>query len=227
MSKPVLLIAVPVRGSLHPALKARACELASAVMDDARNQALFEMRLGWQEDDGPPEPQPGRWGRIAWARNALLAAHMGADVDYVLMVDADIVDYPPDLPAQLYEANPDGVTAPLVLIEHSSQFYDTLGFVEDGRRARFLPPYFHGEGELVELDSVGCIYLIPARVLREAAYHSAPVDRERDHQTIWATGHTDHWPVMQQARAMGLRACCLRAAVARHARLTDYGEGWH
>ena len=39
--------------------------------------------------------------------------------EYVLWLDADVVKYPPDLVLRLYETNPHGVSAPLVVIEDS------------------------------------------------------------------------------------------------------------
>ena len=39
--------------------------------------------------------------------------------EYVIWLDADVVKYPSDLILRLYETNPHGVSAPLVLIENS------------------------------------------------------------------------------------------------------------
>jgi hypothetical protein len=49
-------------------------------------------------------------------RSYLLPYH-----DYVLWLDADVVKYPPTLIRQLYETNPMGVNAPLVVIESSDE----------------------------------------------------------------------------------------------------------
>jgi hypothetical protein len=58
--------------------------------------------------------------------------------DYLVWIDSDVVEFPADLPTTLILANPQGVTAPVVLIEEPgplgpSQFYDTTGFVLKGR----------------------------------------------------------------------------------------------
>jgi hypothetical protein len=234
-----LLVAVPVKETLHPTLKARACELAGAVCAEARNRELFgDVTLGWHEDLLPPTPPPGagRFWHQARARNDLLAAHLRPEHEWVLWVDADLVDYPADLPAQLYAASPGNIVAPLVLIEGTSDrpegpaFYDTLGFIHGGQRTPARPPYWPGANgsSLVELESVGCIYLIPAWVLRSGvAYASPPVDKDVDHPSLWNTGHTDHWPVMQQARALGLEVVCYTGAAAYHAALPNWGEAWH
>ena len=39
--------------------------------------------------------------------------------EYVLWLDGGVVDYPDDLVARLHTANPDGITAPLVLLDGS------------------------------------------------------------------------------------------------------------
>ena len=58
-------------------------------------------------------------GVLATLRNALLAEYLEPAHELVLWLDADVVEYPADLVAQLYAANPGGVSAPLVLIEES------------------------------------------------------------------------------------------------------------
>lgn len=228
-----LLVAVPVKETLHPTLKARARELAEAVCANERNRALFgEVILGWHEDLLPPAPPPGagKFWQQARARNDLLAAWLQPEHEYVLWVDADLVDYPADLPAQLYAASPGCIVAPLVLIEGTSHFYDTLGFIHNGRRTAVSPPYWQpaAAGSLQPLEGVGCIYLMPAWLLRGgAAYASLPVDRYVDHPSLWSTGHTDHWPVMRRAREEGVGIFCYTAAAAYHAHLPSYQEAWH
>ena len=58
-------------------------------------------------------------GVLATLRNALLAEYLQPAHELVLWLDADVVEYPADLVAQLHAANPGGVSAPLVLIEES------------------------------------------------------------------------------------------------------------
>jgi hypothetical protein len=233
-----LLIAVAMQEDLHPQLRERCKQLIDAMVNHPDNKALFEMDTAVHVDADPPTPpeDAGKFWQQARVRNEVIDQYLYGYHQYVLWVDADLVDYPADLPARLYEANPEGITAPLVLLEQAGvgkeyrpgkQFYDTLGFIENGRRVRHMPPYFDGDGELVELDSVGCIYLAPADLLRHASYESFPVDRELDHPTIWRTGHTDHWPIMVQAAMDDLPIVCLTTVTAVHAYLPKYGEGFH
>ena len=225
-----LLIAIPFRKGLHPYLAARMQQLLAAVLEDKGNRMLFEMESAVHENEAIEAPAGvGRWWQQARARNELVSRYVKQHHDLVLWLDADLVDYPADLPARLYQANPTGITAPMVFVEKTWQFYDLFGFVQEGRRSNPYPPYFDRVNghELVELDGVGCCYLMPAWLLGQVAYESRPVDRTRDHPLMWETGHTDHWPVMKAARAADLTIGCLTTLTAYHAYLPKYGEQWH
>lgn len=231
MKRHNLLVAIPVKDDLNPTLKRRASALLAALKKDGRNQSIFNIELAFYEDSGAPTPPDGgKWYHQARARNELIRAYLRPYHNYVLWIDADLTDYPADLPAALYEANPDGITAPLVLIEGTEQFYDTLGFIEHGRRANHARPYFHTNPDnrgLVNLDSVGCVYLMPSFLLDRVRYASLPYNPDEDHSTIARTGHTDHWPIMKAARAQGITVACLTTVTAVHADLPKYGENWH
>ena len=51
--------------------------------------------------------------------NIGLSRYLRPEHEYVLWMDADVVKYPKDLILRMYETNPHGVTAPLVVIESS------------------------------------------------------------------------------------------------------------
>ncbi|RMG95859.1 MAG: hypothetical protein D6706_11255 [Chloroflexi bacterium] len=228
MCKQRLLIAVAYKDGMNGRTLARCIELVGKMIGNEHNRELFDMDVAIHRNvPGKAPSHAGRFWYHAVAREELIFDYLKDEHDYILWVDADIVSAPPDLPALLYDANPDGVTAPLVLIEGTPQFYDTLGFIEDGARTRPFPPYFDGPvtDGLVDLDSVGCIYLAPADVVRQESYGSRPYDPKYDHPSIAQTGHTDHWPVMCAAADEGYRIACLTTAVAYHADLSE--EGWH
>ena len=70
---------------------------------------------------------PDRW--VVWAgrtvlatiRNIVIHEYLRPEHEYVLWLDADVVRYPADLVKRLYETNPTGVSAPLVVIEGSDE----------------------------------------------------------------------------------------------------------
>jgi hypothetical protein len=60
-------------------------------------------------------------GVLAHIRNIVIERFLVPGLhEYVLWVDADVVEYPPNLVTLLHQANPEGVTAPTVLIEDSN-----------------------------------------------------------------------------------------------------------
>ena len=58
---------------------------------------------------------------LATIRNIVVHEYLRPEHEYVLWMDADVVKYPSDLIQRMYESNPHGVTAPLVVIESSDE----------------------------------------------------------------------------------------------------------
>lgn len=203
-----VLVAIPYKNDLHPSLYYRMVNLSILLM---RSNPAFEMELAMYSNDGK-EKLSGAFGGQAFARNALLDGHL-KDHEYVLWVDADIVDYPADLLTRLYK--PNAITAPAVYIEGGKQFYDTYGFIENGNYISHVPPYFKSRERWVKLDCVGCTYLIPASLYKDHRYaHDNP---ER----------TEHESIMRVAREQGIPILCDRETVIYHADLPRYGLHWH
>jgi hypothetical protein len=150
--------------------------------------------------------------------------------DYLLWIDADIIDFPLDMPSRLIEGNPTGISAPMVLIEGSNTFYDYTAFVikgQDhieprsrncihGRNLKPQSPYWINvpTETVVELDCVGTITLVPSWVYKFARYEDHPA-------------FTDHYPLCKAVRDAGLKVTVDRSLLAYHANLPAYGESWH
>jgi glycosyltransferase involved in cell wall biosynthesis len=201
-----ILVAIPYKIGMNPELLKRMRELAAQITTPMVEIAEYANKPTWSDIPFAPH---------AAARNALLDARLKPWHEWVMWIDADIVDYPPDIIDQLRSVNYGGITAPMVLIEGSSQFYDTYGFVEHGHHISHIPPYFDGCGRLIDLDAVGSVYLANARVYHSGArYHPTP-------------GQTEHFSVMQQAKSMGMLVRCKADMVVFHADLPRYGEGYH
>lgn len=197
-------------------------------------------------DAGPLGRQPGDerpLSKTARLRNRMVDAVNASRFDYFLWIDADVVEYPPDLPSRLILSNP-GVTAPLVLIEEPgphgpNQFYDTTAFtlkgkglVDPGNRQPYVvgrslnmfPPYIpdhlreslNGDPNLVKVDGVGTVYSIPTAVFTTGGA------RYEDHLSL-----TEHWSVVSRAHALGMPVALNTAVTVRHANLPNYGEAWH
>jgi hypothetical protein len=158
----------------------------------------------------------GRFSAHARARNALLdACDLGA-YDYLYWVDIDIIRWPDGMIAWALAHNPDGVSAPAVLLHrYQDRFYDTLGFLEAGAEARLYPPWFDQAGPVLDLSSVGSCYIIPAGVYRDGARYAD------------TAGATEHLSVMQACSGQGRRVVANLALRAVHAYLPEYGEPTH
>ena len=238
MSK--VLIIIPIRPGLNETIRAMALAAAFDMMG-----ANPSHELSYLIDNQLEPKQPGDgpvWAKVARVRNRILASINLSAYDYLLWIDADIIAYPPDMPTKLIAANPDGMTAPMVLVENSTRFYDCAGFIQKGRshiepnNPRFLrgrnlmhdPPYWFPAppvDEVVEMDCVGAVTCIPTEMYLQTIGPKdilvAPYD---EHEPSF----TDHWPLAQRVRNRGQRVRVHRGVTAFHANLSQYpGEGWH
>lgn len=214
------LVLIPVRPDLHPALRRQAETLARALHGET--ELVMDARP-WHSD----AQAYGDWRRrieaCAAMRQAIVTDALRPHHTAVLWVDADIILYPPDILARLERlAQPQGdetgeaITAPAVLLNrHHQRFYDIGGFIEQGRFARMGQPWFDQPGPVVHLDSVGCVYRVPADLYRQGAQH-ARVEH-----------YSDHYSVCQFARAQGRGVRADISIQAVHAWLPDFGEPAH
>ena len=215
-----ILVLQPTRPTNPPALRLIAQQLL-ARLPDANPGMSFEMHA--DVCDIEIYVSPSKYTAHATARNWMLDQYLTEQHDYVFWVDSDLIDYPADLPMRLHATNPGGITAPLVLLDASparlrydadpERFYDIGGFIERGIRAGLWQPWFNQSGELIDLDSVGCIYLAPAALYRDGVRY-APAETDY---------YVEHYSVCQAAKARGYRVCALTTARAIHAWLPDYG----
>lgn len=201
-----VLVAIPYKSTLNPVLRARMNVLSTRL---SVNNPGYIVELCRFENDTKCTPGDP-FSAHAEARNKLIDQHL-TDHDLVMWIDADLVDYPTNLITLLDNGC---VSAPVVLIEGTKTFYDTYGYREYGREVSAYQPYFNSSENLVDLDAVGCAYLIPASVYKENRYHTTP-------------GHTEHYSIMQAARRNGLRIVCDTRITVYHADLPKYGESWH
>lgn len=199
-----ILVLIPIRPGLPDVLRERARELRATLEGCEAHARLCSAR-----GDGRP------FSAHAAARNEMLARYLRLEHTHVLWIDADVVAYPPDLPARLLAIADSAIVAPFPFIEGSGRFYDTYGFVDaEGRRASPWGDYLRG-GDLIPMQAVGTCYLAPAALYHDGArYEPTP-------------GHTEHWSVCAAARDVGTPIWAARRITVEHARLPAYGEQWH
>jgi hypothetical protein len=189
------------------------------------------------------KPHPHRQPALAKIRQDMVDKYLG-NADWVAWIDADIVDYPANLIAELVERAGSGIAAPLVLMDGErgtgslnadgfgpGRFFDIAGFVENLRWARFDEPWFDQPGPVYSLDSVGSLYVVNADIYRRGARHTADKYSEEfvrrgmnwkpgmvaANQRLPANCFTEHFSVCQWAREHGLPVRAFGDLIARHA----------
>lgn len=207
-----VLVAIPVNPSYPDALRQRALRLVTDMIAVAPPWCRVDVVF----DDRPvtvPEGAP-KYTRHAMARNQLLDTYLTDQYDTVLWIDADLIDYPANILETLLTANPGGIAAPFIYLDHHNRrFYDIGGFIHRGKRFPMNGPYPGEDAKTVELDSVGCLYTFPAWLYRAGVRYSPPDDLT----------YVEHWSVMRAAVARGVSIVALPQVGALHAWLPDYG----
>ncbi len=216
--------------------------------------ALDNDRISKESTDYTP------WSRVKRIRNLMIDKYPIHNYDYLYIIDSDIIDYPLNFPTRAIGLNPDGITAPMALIQNSVVFYDWCGYQKLGATsinseyARYImdkgckvrnfalsPPYVNDQSRLVEIDCVGCTYIVPSSIFKQTygslqkelikVFELAKVKNHKikenivqyeDHPTF-----TDHYTICTAVRANGGKIYMDRGSAAYHADLPIYGEAWH
>ena len=234
-----VLVLTPVNPNLDERVLQHAKDLANRALKGMQNCRVVYDNHG----DAPlrGQPHPHRQAAMAALRQSMIERYLKNE-KWVFWVDADIVDYPPNLLDQLIARAEGGIAAPLVIMEGDvsepafpsgfgpGRFYDIGGFVEDGRWARFTEPYFNQLGPVYHLDSVGSCYLVNADLYRRGARHEADLassrflsngspwaeDSIRRNQEAPANCYTEHYSVCQFAWRAGLPVQAFADLIAYH-----------
>jgi hypothetical protein len=140
--------------------------------------AFDNERVGKEPGDYTP------WSRVKRIRNLMINKYSIRNYDYLYVIDSDIIDYPHNFPTRAIGLNPNGITAPMALIQNSVIFYDWCGYQKKGntslygkygkfiknlsvkeRNFNLRPPYVDNDlSRLTEIDCVGCTYIVPTKV---------------------------------------------------------------
>jgi hypothetical protein len=234
-----VLVLTPVNPNLEERVLEHVKELADRALKGLRGCRVVYDNQGEVPVRGLPHPH--RQAAIAALRQSMIERYLKNE-QWVFWVDADIVDYPPNLLDELIARAEGGIAAPLVIMEGDvsapafrsgfgpGRFYDIGGFVEGGRWARFTEPYFNQPGPVYRLDSVGSCYLVNADLYRWGARHEADFASSRfiSNQSTWtedtfrrnqeapANCYTEHYSVCQFAWRVGLPVQAFADLIAYH-----------
>jgi len=115
----------------------------------------FGYRLPAGVHRGAEPHQIERRAVLAKSRNHLLF-HALDDEDWVLWLDVDVIEYPPDLLERLLATGKD-IVQPHCVLDHGGPTFDQNGWRDQGR---LHLDDLRGQGEVVELDAVGATVLL-------------------------------------------------------------------
>jgi hypothetical protein len=210
-----ILVLIPLKPNLLPFFRNRIGDLAAGLLTHNPNHQLEIVFDERGDGDASVSGLKQRSTRLAVLRQSMVNDHL-KDHDAVLWIDADIIEFPLELPTLLLERSGGGIAAPVVVQEvDTTRFYDIGGFVENGNWAREAWPWFEQNGPVYELNGVGACYLVPAVVYKSGGRH-VPID-----------GYTEHYSICIKARSMGLPVRAFADLLAVHAFLPKYGEEIH
>jgi hypothetical protein len=132
---------------------------ARAFRKEFRRIGLWKKDFGYQIPPGvprwAPEIQVERRRVLAMSRNHLLLRALD-DEAWVLWMDVDIVEYPPDLVERLLSTGKE-IVQPHCVLDYGGPTFDLNAWRDHGR---LHLDDLRGEGELVELDAVGGTVLL-------------------------------------------------------------------
>lgn len=203
-----ILVMIPTKPGIHPRVRDRAFACASALLDDQRHEISI-----WF-DARPITGLTCRKEKNTFARNRMLAEVDLDKYDYLLWIDADIVAYPLHMPHLLITANPDGVSAPMVLMEYTNLFFDTSAFIMRGGYDTVKPlnikrvyPYWPEPQTdyVIEMDGVGAVTMVPTAIYKTGVQYEHSLE------------YTQHHSICRRAREMGRKVVACRHVVAFHA----------
>lgn len=233
------VVLCPMRPGMNPRLVEKQKELLLRATGEWYNESIpitiKPLIIDWEPQwKTPITCHADRATHIAAVRNHAIAFLMTnqkyyGKITHVIWMDADIVDYDRQLFFDLVRtsAAKNAVTAPLVFLEEAGgkvrpgRWYDTAGFIHQGERAALDYPWFTGAPlampPLFEMDgSVGCVYCVPWEVYLQGGTHHFCGEK-----------FTEHYPVCQHARRMGMKLLVMTDKKVEHAYLPDYGEEFH
>lgn len=164
--------------------------------------------FGFQIPEGVPRWAPAfqvaRRTVLARARNHLLS-HALSDEDWVLWIDVDITDYPPDTIQRLLDAERD-IVQPHCVLQPKGPTFDRNGWID---RGRLTLEDVRGASSPVRMDSVGgSMLLIRADLHRDGLVfppykYGVGSDTIRDPHPLWGKGEIETEGLAIMAKDMG------------------------
>jgi hypothetical protein len=195
------LLIVPLKPNASQSMKT----LCMEKLDEVRRMYGDSLQIVVDErgsGDAHITTHDDRQSHIARIRQSILNDVLQAEHKDVFWMDADIVYFDVRIFQKMMKFE-NAIVAPMVLLNNSKDhlgitfFYDLAGFIENGRWANRTAPYLSRNYTVIEMDSVGAFYKVPARVYHSGAFYY-PV-----------AGYTEHYSVCEFARRkLGMKVLC-------------------
>jgi peptide chain release factor subunit 1 len=156
---------------------------------------------------------------LARSRNQLLFRAL-RDEDWVLWIDVDVVEYPPDIVRRLLSYERD-IVHPHCVLAHGERTFDLNAWVDHGRKTMHD---LRGTGGPVRLDAVGgTMLLVRADLHRDGLIfppyrYGVASDRIRARHPVWGKGEVETEGFGIMAADMGLQCWGLPDLEILHAK---------
>lgn len=187
-----------------------------------RRVTLAKRDYGFRMPPGVPRWAPAyqlvRRANLARARNQLLFRAL-RDEDWVLWVDVDVIEYPPDLVERLLAWRLD-IMHPHCVIEPGGKTFDLNAWSDKGARTMHD---LRGTGGPVRLDAVGgTVLMVKADLHRDGLVfppfrYGTDSPTARDPHPLWAKGEIETEGLGVMAHDMGLQCWGLPDLEVLHA----------
>lgn len=148
--------------------------------------------------------------------------------DYIMLIDADIVEIPDNMLTTLIEdmkSHKADIVAPYVLIAGTDKFYDTYVFRMNNKKFNHAPPYTPNNKEYntpFEVDSAGVCLLFRLDVF------IGVMVKNKKYRGEYQKQKTDGYlGLCRTAKLMNYRIFTNPTVRIFHANLTTYGLRWH
>lgn len=151
-----------------------------------------------------------------------------ATVDYIMLIDADIINMPNNMLASLIENMKNykaDIIAPYVLIAGIDHFYDTHVFRTNNKRFDGAPPYAPDNkihNTPFKVDSAGTCLLFKTKVFADV------IAENKKYRKMCRERNVDGYIcVCGTAKRMGYRIFADPTVIIRHVNFNDYWIRWH
>jgi hypothetical protein len=182
-----------------------------------RRVGLWKRDFGYQIPPGlarwSPNIQTIRRSILARSRNHLLFRALD-DEDWVLWLDIDVVEYPPDVIERLLATNRD-IVQPHCVLDYGGRTFDQNAWRDGGR---LLMHDMRDEGPLVPLDAVGGTMLLVHADIHRDGLVFPPCFYGRKSPTARDMGELETEGLGVMARDMGHQCWGMPHLEIRHAR---------